>query len=244
MPAHYGIVVFTKGQSRLLPGYTNQETESGAIYAQKEWYCVRAACIARRCRQGHLDREMSTDLWHDIHRLKHNSRRVDHPCQLPPSLMARLLSWYTYPGETVLDPFNGAATTSLVACQMGRNAIGCEMSPSYHEIATQRHNDLKFGIDPFKKTKRKISSKNSRVKRMSGRKYEIPKKTLQLDVRRIAKEIGRIPTRADVEEKSKYPIKYFDEYFVSWGEVCASARHDGMNENISESSQAGLFDNL
>ena len=26
------------------------------------------------------------------------------------------------------------------------------------------------------------------------------------------------------------PIKYYDEYFLSWGEVRAAARHDGMSE--------------
>jgi site-specific DNA-methyltransferase (adenine-specific) len=32
-------------------------------------------------------------------------------------------------------------------------------------------------------------------------------------------------------EHGKYPIQYYDDYFVSWGEVCAAARHEGMTED-------------
>jgi hypothetical protein len=28
----------------------------------------------------------------------------------------------------------------------------------------------------------------------------------------------------------KYPIQYYDQYFASWGEACAAARHEGMSE--------------
>jgi site-specific DNA-methyltransferase (adenine-specific) len=48
-----------------------------------------------------------------------------------------------------------------------------------------------------------------------------------------------------VKATSKYPIEYFDSYFVSWGEVCAAARHDGMSElpheAIAETQQAKFF---
>ena len=60
--------------------------------------------------------------------------------------------------------------------------------------------------------------------------YEVPKKTLQLEVRRVAKMLGKLPNRDEMIEHGKYPIKYYDEYFVSWGEVCAVARHSGMSE--------------
>lgn len=231
MPAHYGIVVYTKGETRLLPGYSNYQNEYADLSSQIEWYCSRASCLKRRVKNGECDRQVSTNLWHDIHRLKHNSRRVDHPCQLPPLLMRRLISWYTYPGETVLDPFNGAGTTTLTSVQMGRNAIGIEMSSEYHKLAVSRHKEIDLGLDPFRKAERKLEAKNSRVERMPKRKYIVPKKTLQLDVRSIALDIGRMPSRDDVQRYSKYPIKYFDEYFISWGEVCAAVRNDGMTED-------------
>lgn len=39
---------------------------------------------------------------------------------------------------TVLDPFNGSGTTGLVALQMNRNYIGCELNPEYVELTKQR----------------------------------------------------------------------------------------------------------
>jgi len=41
-------------------------------------------------------------------------------------------------GGTVLDPFNGAGTTGLVALSNGRNYVGVELNPEYVEITRQR----------------------------------------------------------------------------------------------------------
>ena len=61
-------------------------------------------------------------------------------------------------------------------------------------------------------------------------KYEVPKRTLQLEVKRVAHVLGRLPTREELAAHGRYPIRYYDEYFVSWGEVCAAARTTGMSE--------------
>jgi len=39
---------------------------------------------------------------------------------------------------TVLDPFNGAGTTGLVAIRNGRRYIGCELNPDYIELTRKR----------------------------------------------------------------------------------------------------------
>ena len=195
-----------------------------------EGYCLRASCVRKRNAFGFTDRGQLTDIWWDIHRLKHNSRRVDHPCQLPPQLLYRLISIFTKSNETVLDCFNGAGTTSLTAQQINRQFIGIELSEKYYEIAQSRHDEIRIGLDPFRKKNRTLTEKNSPVARMPKQTYEVPKKTLQLEVRRVSKELNRLPTRTEMIEHGKYPIKYYDEYFSSWGEVCAAARHDGMSE--------------
>ncbi len=233
MPAHYGILCFSKGEPRPLPGLAETprlKRDAEALAPLKEDYCIRANCIARRNRNGVTDRAAVTDVWHDIHRLKHNSRRVDHPCQLPPMLMARLYAAFTKPGETILDCFNGAGTSTLVAEQMERRFIGIELSPTYHALALSRHEDLRNGKDPFGKTDDVPKAKNSRVERLPKQKYKVSKKTLQLDVRRIARTLGRLPSRDEVERLSPFPLEYFDNYFASWGEVCAAARTTGMSE--------------
>jgi len=232
MPSHYAILCFSKGSSRSLPGLSssiNDVTEETYVKPIQEFYCIRASCIASRQRLGN-DRANITDIWHDIHRLKHNSRRVDHPCQLPPLLMQRLFALFTHPGEMILDCFNGSGTSTLVAQQMNRSYIGIELSEQYHHIALQRHEQIGLGGNPFGKADSIPTAKNSSVQRLPKQKYEVPKKELQLDVKRIAHELGRLPNRKEVQARSKFPIEYFDRYFISWGEVCAAARTTGMTE--------------
>jgi len=229
MPAHYAIVCFSKGTPRPLPGLAETQ-EATFLNPLKEFYCIRANCISQRSHVSHSDRTKISDLWYDIHRLKHNSRRVDHPCQLPPALMRRLFALFTQPREIVLDCFNGAGTSTLVAQEMERRYIGVELSSQYHKIALRRHEQIAQGIDPFAKMNTIPTAKNSPVQRLPKQKYRISKKALQLDVKRIANEIGHLPSKDEVKHLSKFPIEYFEQYFVSWGEVCAAARTTGMSE--------------
>jgi DNA modification methylase len=41
-------------------------------------------------------------------------------------------------GDTVLDPFTGSGTTGAVAVRHQRHFIGCELNPSYVELARKR----------------------------------------------------------------------------------------------------------
>ena len=251
MPAHYAVVCFTKGDPRSLPGLIGDagyEAQASAprtfdpLRPLAEGYCLRSDCVTKRIRSRANDRTDLGDIWGDIHRLKHSSRRVDHPCQLPPHLMYRLLSLFTRPGETVLDCFNGSGTTTLAAHQMGRDYIGMDASTEYCHLAEMRHAEVAAGIDPFRKEERILSaeSKNSPVMRVQKQRYAVSKKVLQLEVRRVAHELGRLPTREEMATTSVHPIAYYDAYFSSWGEVCAAARHAGMSERRSASLQTPL----
>ncbi|MCJ7655619.1 MAG: site-specific DNA-methyltransferase [Dehalococcoidia bacterium] len=257
MPAHYAILCFAKGSPRRLPGLVGESEiidDFGPVNTNRlmvplaEGFCLRANCIDMRKKMNVNDRGPLTDLWWDIHRLKHNTRRVDHPCQLPPRLMYRLISIFTKPGEIVLDCFNGAGTTTLAAAQLARKYIGIEVSEDYHNMALARHLEVLSRVDPFRKADRILTAKNSPVPRMPKQKYVIPKKILQLEVRRLATLLGELPSREEVAQHSKYPIEYYDHYFASWGEVCAAARTTGMSENRlavpseTKPTQSTLFD--
>ena len=251
MPAHYSILCFTKGEARPLPGLVRNKqsiSEKMAIETQKEGFCVRSGCVTKRHKQKINDKETASNIWWDIHRLKHNSRRVDHPCQLPPMFMYRLISMFTHEGEFILDPFNGAGTTTLTAQQLKRYYVGIELSEYYHEMTQNRHKELAEGIDPFRKNDATPNTKNSRVKRLKKQTYEVSKKQLQLEVRLIAQQIGRKPEKEDIMALSQYPMEYYESYFTSWGEVTAAARTTGMTEykkgtySIPEPQQLALFE--
>jgi len=232
MPAHYSIICFSKGKPRDLSLLSrNIALEDKYTKTFSNNFCLRPNCINERKKLNVNDTEYITNLWWNIHRLKHNSNRVDHPCQLPPLFMLRLISLFTSENETVLDPFNGVGTTTLSAKILNRKYIGIELSEYYHNIAILRHQELVNGIDPFRKIINNIpSSKNSRVERLKKQEYKVDKKTLQLEIKRIKNEIGKIPDRKDVIIYAKYPIEYYDNYFVDWGEVTAAARTTGMTE--------------
>ena len=55
----------------------------------------------------------------------------DHPAPYPVALADRLIRMFSFVGDTVLDPFNGTATTQVAAAACGRNSIGIEVDPVY-----------------------------------------------------------------------------------------------------------------
>ena len=64
--------------------------------------------------------------------------RPDHPCPKPEPLMLELVTLFTDPDETILDPFMGSGTTLLAAKRLGRKAIGIELNEAYCEVAAKR----------------------------------------------------------------------------------------------------------
>ena len=88
------------------------------------------------CR-GDLTNRVS-DVWTDLHRIRHNKRRDQHPCQLPEPLLERLVLMTTEPGDIVLDPFVGAGTTAIAAKRLGRAYIGIDIDPAYVQITTEK----------------------------------------------------------------------------------------------------------
>lgn len=78
------------------------------------------------------------DVW-SVPRLPGNAReRTGHPCQMPESILDRIVRATTDPGDLVVDPFAGSGTTLAVAQRLGRRAIGCELSETYQALARER----------------------------------------------------------------------------------------------------------
>jgi len=64
--------------------------------------------------------------------------KTPHPTQKPEELLRKLVLASSNPNDLVIDPFSGSGTTLVVAEQLGRKWLGCDLSHEYNEWAIQR----------------------------------------------------------------------------------------------------------
>lgn len=84
--------------------------------------------------------------WDDFSRWTRNvwtfksesAKRAGHPAPFPAELPRRAIMLSTWPGDVVLDPFCGSGTTIKVAKDVGRQAIGVDLSETYCEMTRRR----------------------------------------------------------------------------------------------------------
>ena len=84
---------------------------------------------------GDDKKELLTDVWRDVHRIKHKKDRDQHPCQLPTKLMERIIRIFSDERDLIFDPFGGSGTTAIAAKLLNRNYIITELDKKYVDIA-------------------------------------------------------------------------------------------------------------
>ncbi len=89
--------------------------------------------------------KLPDDVWNTYSRVcgTFKERTGWHPCQMPESLLKRIISVSSNPGECVLDPFSGSGTTAAAALQLERHYTGIEISEQYVQNAKKRLDELK-----------------------------------------------------------------------------------------------------
>ena len=65
-------------------------------------------------------------------------REFGHPAMFPEELARRVMLLFSFRGDTVLDPFNGAGTTTTVAHCNGRHFLGIDTAAEYCATAQNR----------------------------------------------------------------------------------------------------------
>ncbi|MGH9845236.1 MAG: DNA-methyltransferase [Blastocatellia bacterium] len=64
--------------------------------------------------------------------------KTPHPTQKPEELLRKLILAASDEGQIVLDPFSGSGTTLVVAEQLNRRWLGCDLNVEYNQWAIQR----------------------------------------------------------------------------------------------------------
>ena len=136
-PAHYGILFYTK-------------SKSGKFYDVRAPHKTCRVCNKFLKDYGgkeHLRHPFGyqvSDVWDDIHRVRHNSKRIDaHPCQLPVHLLERIFLMTTDENDIVFDPFCGGGSAAVATKQMGRKYIGADIDKYYCSVARNKFNSSK-----------------------------------------------------------------------------------------------------
>jgi len=132
LPAHYGILFYAK------------EAKGSKFFEIRSPHRKCRVCdsylkdYGGKKDQMHPFGALVSDVWTDIHRIRHNVRRDEHPCQLPIHLLERIVLMSTNAGDVVLDPFLGTGTSAIAAKTLGRRYVGIELDPEYSAIAEDK----------------------------------------------------------------------------------------------------------
>jgi site-specific DNA-methyltransferase (adenine-specific) len=218
MPAHYSLLYYTKGAHAARFNYCSMDKgwepfDEAVFPPDRPDVCQRRQCVRKRRGSGAAWRGELTDIWYDIHRDRKTARGLpggkSHPCQTPERLVDRIVRLTTYPGDLVLDCFAGVGTTALVAERLGRRFIAVEQDGGYLRVAQRRMSERRLP--------------RARAERACGR-GQASKRSLQLELQRLALALGRLPTKPDVEKFSGFGIEAFDAAFPSWSVALKAAR--------------------
>jgi DNA modification methylase len=72
-----------------------------------------------------------------------------HSAAFPSDLPAWFIKLFTQEGDTVLDPFVGSGTSSVVALQLRRNSLGIEILEENYALAASNLEQASKQISPY-----------------------------------------------------------------------------------------------
>ena len=70
----------------------------------------------------------------------------DFPTQLSLALLRRIVACSSNPGDLVLDPFSGSASTGVAALWLGRRFLGLELDPRFALTSQERLDAVRLDI--------------------------------------------------------------------------------------------------
>ena len=89
--------------------------------------------------------KLPDDVWNEFPRIcgTFEERQGWHPCQMPESILARIIRASSNTGDLVLDPFSGSGTTPVTAAKLDRQYAGIDISKEYAKETIKRIEAIK-----------------------------------------------------------------------------------------------------
>lgn len=81
---------------------------------------------------------IANNLWEDINNITSSKENIGYTTQKPKALLKRIIEMLSNEGDVVADFFMGSGTTMVVAKELNRKYIGCDINPRAVEITEQR----------------------------------------------------------------------------------------------------------
>jgi len=91
--------------------------------------------IANQINLTNYQGEMSKNVW----KIRPLSPQENiHPCPFPLELAERVIQFYSYKGDEIIDIFTGSGQTNIAAERLGRKSVGIEIREEYITYALDR----------------------------------------------------------------------------------------------------------
>jgi site-specific DNA-methyltransferase (adenine-specific) len=135
------------------------------------------------------------------------AKQDKHLAMFPEELPHRLIKMFSFPNETVLDPFLGSGTTSLSAKNLQRNSVGYEINSEFIPIIKEKIG----GDDVFNKIKIETIKQpevatdfNKKINELPYQFVDVHKLDKKIDVKKL-----QFGSKIDAESSEKR-----EEYFT------------------------------
>lgn len=204
------------------------------LYEQGKIYQSKPGAVPRR--KMYLDEAKGIplqDIWTDIVPVQGASaENENYPTQKPLSLLERILSVATDPGDLVFDCFMGSGTTQAAAMKLGRRFIGADINLGAIQITTKRLVSLSdsmteqlqdnekytsfevYNVNNYDFFRNPVEARSLIIQALEVQPF--PQSDVwdgELDGRMVKiMPVNRIATKADLEElKSNLPYKTYEK---------------------------------
>jgi len=151
---------------------------------------------------------MTNEEWNtyfDGHWYFNGAKQDKHLAMFPEELPARLMKMFSFPNETVLDPFMGSGTTALVAKKLNRNSVGYEINPGFIPIIKEKIGGnnafMQVETEIIKQSERKID-----FEKLPYQFIDVHKLDKKIDVKKL--QFGsKIDTESSTSREELFSVK-------------------------------------